>query len=1011
MNGGTLKFTPGNDPASSLANDIEFQTGGTNFLSNGSLTGANRGFAISGALTGGGGFTTVAPVSIMALLNITGNSTMTGTVNAAQNTMFVASNSSRDALAATNLNLGGGNVIFSGSAANVGAIADFSRAINVASNSSLGTGAGFTFTQTGALTGTGTLSINTAQAGNFTNAGLSAQILNPGATSVVVLNGDVSGFSGGLTVNQGTFRIGSAATLPGQLGLLTLATGTTFDLNNRDVTVRGLDGATSTPVVQGNASGSAKTLTINTTGTDRSFAGTIVNGTATALNLTKIGTNTQTLTGANTYTGTTTVNGGTLATVTGANTTPRIQGGGALVLGGGTLFVTGSTTAATDVTQTFSGTTLNPGFSVVRSNQGVGGGQSNIALGAITRNPGAQVAFTLPTSGTITTETANTATSILAGWANIANDWATSAGSPGTPGAITPYVGYTASTNASTYGVSNTGDITANAAITGTAPTGTINSLRFNVAGASTLTIGASDTLTIGSGGILATSNITGTTLITGGTIQGTAATGLNLRAMASQEFKITSVIADNGGATALSVASSNFTTITGTTINTYSGQTYLNSGWLRLGGGSGVIGSNANLGDQTVGAALNINGGALFYDGNFALDNAGANKRNVVIGSAGAIFRPVPTASTDSLTISGVISGSDLGILTLGGTNTASGNLTLTGINTYNGGTTISGTVVNAASTAVSPTLILGNNNAIGTGALTFAGAGATTNVLGLRSLDATNLTLANRIGDISGSGVTLKFGSSTTGNLTFTNTTSASLGAGANRTFQVDNAQTSFANGFTNTSAVIKTGTGTLLFGGASTYTGVTTVNAGTLLVTGSISGSATTVNTTGTLGGTGILQAVTINGGGTLSPGTSIGTLNTGALSMADTSTLSIELGSITGDQVKITGSATLAGTITLGLTLTADPTDNTAFTLFNGTATLNGYAGGARFAYLGNALDEGEAFTATTGLFTQEFTISYTADSGNDVVLTAVPEPGSAALLLGGLAMLASRRRRS
>ena len=65
---------------------------------------------------------------------------------------------------------------------------------------------------------------------------------------------------------------------------------------------------------------------------------------------------------------------------------------------------------------------------------------------------------------------------------------------------------------------------------------------------------------------------------------------------------------------------------------------------------------------------------------------------------------------------------------------------------------------------------------------------------------------------------------------------------------------------------------------------------------------------------------------------------------------------------------------------------------------------------RFNFGGNSLDEGEEFEVTSGGFYRAFTISYAADSGNDVTLLAVPEPGSAALLmLGGVALLRRRRR--
>ncbi len=198
----------------------------------------------------------------------------------------------------------------------------------------------------------------------------------------LVLSG-ANNYSGGTTINGGTIQAGSTTALGAASGNLNVTNGA-FDLHGFDVALNGLTGSTNAMI--GNTGGGASHLTVGSANGSGTFAGVIADDAP--LGLTKTGTGTEILNGANTYTGGTEIDQGTLtagnASALGmgnvslnggvlntGNGNRAIHVGGTYAqLAGGTLSLTlDSPTVHDDMTVTgqaaLGGTlhlTLNPGF-------------------------------------------------------------------------------------------------------------------------------------------------------------------------------------------------------------------------------------------------------------------------------------------------------------------------------------------------------------------------------------------------------------------------------------------------------------------------------------------------------------------------------------------------------------------------------------------------------------------------------------------------------------------------
>ncbi len=192
--------------------------------------------------------------------------------------------------------------------------------------------------------------------------------------------------------------------------------------------------------------------------------------------------------------------------------------------------------------------------------------------------------------------------------------------------------------------------------------------------------------------------------------------------------------------------------------------------------------------------------------------------------------------------------------------------------------------------------TLSNGGRVTVGSGQLTLADAVPTTGTLNIGAGDAAGLVDALTVDGGSGTAV-INFNHNEA-NYYFTND---GLVAGSNVTI-------------TGSTSVNHIGSGTTILRGINTYTGGTTVSNGTLRNMGVV-GDVLVAG--GTFGGDGTAGAVTINSGGTLAPGNSIGVMTAASATFDANSTYEIELddaGNVAGvnnDVLNVTGAASING----------------------------------------------------------------------------------------------------
>jgi autotransporter-associated beta strand protein len=340
---------------------------------------------------------------------------------------------------------------------------------------------------------------------------------------------------------------------------------------------------------------------------------------------------------------------------------------------------------------------------------------------------------------------------------------------------------------------------------------------------------------------------------------------------------------------------------------NVFTGQlTKTGSGTLVFTGrGTGAGGIRVDAGVLSLAQNTSAGTGTLTLGANTTLRGrtTGLNISNN-IALAGTGVRLERDFAGVNYTLSGVISGSGSLLKPQDGT------IDLTGNNTFSGGVTLS-----------AGTLGVGSNTALGTAAMS-AQIGTT-----LRAV-AGNLNIANNIVLTLGMVASNQFTVDTNGfNMTLSGVISTNVAA--------NNA---------DQPGLTKSGAGDLTLTGVNTYRGATIINAGRLIVNGSIANtSSVTIADGATLGGNAAIPNLTVQSGARLSPGNSIGTVNiAGNLVLNAGSTTVIEIQRNLSDRINAGGTAQIAGTLQL-VALGGPYVFNAPYTIITATGGRTGTFG--------------------------------------------------------------------